>query len=190
MNAKTDQKRYTTKTEDIQQKEIYLEKDYYSTQELCDIVTNSWQNYYKEGKNFSSESYARQYLQTTLLGKEEEVFGAIFLNSRFHFLADEILFTGSISNTFIHPRILVKRALYHNALGVILYHNHPSGNSKPSSADTRITKKLGHLLAELDISLLDHFVIGTEVISMQSERLMEHFSKPHAILTGTEYDCS
>ncbi len=75
-------------------------------------------------------------------------------------LTFEVLFRGSIDNTSVHPRQVVKRALAHNAAALILCHNHPSGNTDPSQSDRVLTKRLQKALELIDVRVLDHFIIG------------------------------
>ncbi|NUT74293.1 DNA repair protein RadC [Pseudomonas sp. C1C7] len=102
----------------------------------------------------------REYLKSMLRHEPHEVFGCLFLDSKHHVLTFEALFRGSIDNTSVHPREVVKRALAHNAAAIILCHNHPSGNSTPSQADRLLTKRLQKALELIDVRVLDHFIIG------------------------------
>ncbi|BCX71216.1 MULTISPECIES: RadC family protein [Pseudomonas] len=102
----------------------------------------------------------REYLKAMLRHEPHEVFGCLFLDSKHQVLTFEALFRGSIDNTSVHPREVVKRALAHNAAALILCHNHPSGNSTPSQADRSLTKRLQKALELIDVRVLDHFIIG------------------------------
>ena len=102
----------------------------------------------------------RDYLKSMLRHEPHEVFGCLFLDSRHQVLGFEVLFRGSIDNTSVHPRQVVKRALAHNAAALILCHNHPSGNTDPSQADRVLTKRLQKALDLIDVRVLDHFIIG------------------------------
>ncbi|HEX4548994.1 RadC family protein [Pseudomonas sp.] len=102
----------------------------------------------------------RDYLKSMLRHEPHEVFGCLFLDSKHQVLTFEALFRGSIDNTSVHPREVVKRALANNAAAVILCHNHPSGNSDPSQADRQLTKRLQKALDLIDVRVLDHFIIG------------------------------
>lgn len=102
----------------------------------------------------------REYLKALLRHELHEVFGCLFLDSRHQVLTFEALFHGSIDNTSVHPRQVVKRALANNAAAVILCHNHPSGNATPSQADRRLTKRLQEALLLVDVRVLDHFIVG------------------------------
>ncbi|MFZ3284528.1 RadC family protein [Pseudomonas sp.] len=109
----------------------------------------------------------RDYLKAMLRHEPHEVFGCLFLDSKHQVLNFEALFRGSIDNTSVHPREVVKRALANNAAAVILCHNHPSGNTDPSQADRLLTKRLQKALELIDVRVLDHFIIGDgEPLSM------------------------
>ncbi len=75
-------------------------------------------------------------------------------------IAGETLFTGTINRTEVHPREVIKRALYHNAAAVVLAHNHPSGEVTPSKADRLITERLVQALGLVDIRVPDHLIVG------------------------------
>ncbi|KAE9647062.1 JAB domain-containing protein [Pseudomonas sp. PB103] len=109
----------------------------------------------------------RDYLKAMLRHEPHEVFGCLFLDSMHQVLNFEALFRGSIDNTSVHPREVVKRALANNAAAVILCHNHPSGSTDPSQADRLLTKRLQKALELIDVRVLDHFIIGDgEPLSM------------------------
>ena len=109
----------------------------------------------------------RDYLKAMLRHEPHEVFGCLFLDSKHQVLNFEALFRGSIDNTSVHPREVVKRALANNAAAVILCHNHPSGSTDPSQADRLLTKRLQKALELIDVRVLDHFIIGDgEPLSM------------------------
>lgn len=109
----------------------------------------------------------RDYLKAMLRHEPHEVFGCLFLDSKHQVLTFETLFRGSIDNTAVHPREVVKRSLANNAAAVILCHNHPSGNSDPSQADRLLTKRLQKTLELIDVRVLDHFIVGDgEPLSM------------------------
>mgnify|MGYP001614401439 CR=1 FL=1 len=109
----------------------------------------------------------RDYLKSMLRHEPHEVFGCLFLDSKHQVLTFEALFRGSIDNTSVHPREVVKRCLANNAAAVILCHNHPSGNSDPSQADQLLTKRLQKALDLIDVRVLDHFIVGEgEPLSM------------------------
>ncbi|MCE4512819.1 JAB domain-containing protein [Xanthomonas hortorum] len=107
-----------------------------------------------------SPDQAGSYLVARCAHLPREVFKCIFLDTKHHILATEHLFSGTIDGCDVHPRVVAKRALDLNAVAVILFHNHPSGNPEPSEADRKVTKRLEQALGLLDIRVLDHLVIG------------------------------
>lgn len=108
----------------------------------------------------SSPGAVRDFLRLKLAGLPHEVFMAVFLDTQNRVLATEELFRGSLSQTSVYPREVVKRALAHNAGGVIFAHNHPSGVAEPSQADRWLTDQLKTALALVDVRVLDHFIVA------------------------------
>ena len=120
-----------------------------------------------------SSLLTRNYLRSRLRRYEREVFLCLFLDNQNRVIAAEELFHGTIDGATVHPRIVVDRALYHNAAALIFAHNHPSGVAEPSQADVGITRRLKNALGLIDIRTLDHFVVGdTEVVSLAERGLM------------------
>mgnify|MGYP002128668146 CR=1 FL=1 len=87
-------------------------------------------------------------------------FYALWLDAQNRLIAGEELFRGSLTQTSVYPREVVKRALWHNAAAVVLAHNHPSGVAEPSSADEHLTRALRQALALVDVRVLDHFIVA------------------------------
>ncbi len=112
----------------------------------------------------------KTYVQSRLLGKPNEVFAAIFLDNQHRVLAYEELFFGTINASSVHPRVVIQRALHHNAAAIIVAHNHPSGISEPSLSDIDITKTLKTTLALIDVRLLDHLVVASHQVTSLAER--------------------
>ncbi|MEQ8858291.1 MAG: DNA repair protein RadC [Pseudomonadales bacterium] len=112
----------------------------------------------------------RQYLQHKLSAHEREVFACLFLDSRHRLLGYENLFLGSVDRASVHPREVLKRALAHNAAAVVLAHNHPSGHPEPSPSDLRLTEELRGLLAQIDVRVIDHVVVGHGATVSLAER--------------------
>ena len=100
------------------------------------------------------------YLRLTLGGREHEVFVAVLLDAQHRVIGCEELFRGTLTQTSVYPREVVKCALARNAAAVILAHNHPSGIAEPSQADEFLTRSLKSALALVDIRVLDHFIVG------------------------------
>lgn len=101
-----------------------------------------------------------------------EVFGCLFLDNRNRLICIEYLFRGTIDGASVHPREVVKAALQHNAAGIILFHNHPSGVAEPSQADEFITRRLKKALGLIDVRVLDHLIIGEQTYSFAEAGLL------------------
>ncbi len=112
------------------------------------------------GKHIASPSDSTQFLVARLRDRPHEVFCCLFLDNRHRVLAFDELFRGTIDNTTVYPREVVKQALQRNAAAVILAHNHPSGVAEPSEADQLITRRIRDALDLIDVRLLDHFIVG------------------------------
>lgn len=110
--------------------------------------------------SFSSPSQVRDWLRLKLANRQHEVFMALWLDAQNRLLRADELFTGSLTQTSVYPREVVKTALAHNAAAVILAHNHPSGVAEPSRADELLTKNLKDALAMVDVKVLDHFIVA------------------------------
>ena len=110
----------------------------------------------------SSPQTVRDYLRTKLAEREHEVFVTLLLDSQNRLIEYVELFRGTLAQTSVYPREVVKRALESRAAALILAHNHPSGVAEPSTADERITQRLKEALALVDIRLLDHLIVGED----------------------------
>lgn len=108
----------------------------------------------------SSPQTVRDYLRLQLASREYEVFMAVFLDTQNRVLTMEELFRGTLRETSVYPREVVKRALQLNAAALIFAHNHPSGVAEPSRADEVITRTLKQALALVDVRVLDHFIVA------------------------------
>ena len=116
---------------------------------------------------FNTPQAVRDYLQLQLGGLHHEVFAVLFLDSQHRLIALEEMFRGSLTQTSVYPREVVKQALTLNASSVVLAHNHPSGTAQPSRADEALTHTLKAALALVDVRVLDHFVVtASQAVSM------------------------
>ncbi|UCV02577.1 RadC family protein [Dechloromonas denitrificans] len=109
---------------------------------------------------FSSPGKVRDWLRLKLATRPNEVFMALWLDAQNRLLKADELFTGTLTQTSVYPREVVKTALSHNAAAVILAHNHPSGVAEPSRADEMLTRVLKEALAMVDVKVLDHFIVA------------------------------
>ncbi len=140
---------------------------YVQLQAVLEMTRRHLDEELQRGEELTSAEHTRSYLRHVLRDQRSEQFGCLFLDNRHRVLQWEVLFKGTIDAAAVYPRVVVERALCHNAAAVIVAHNHPSGVSEPSRADITITKRLKEALALLDIRMLDHFIVGDhEPVSM------------------------
>jgi DNA repair protein RadC len=118
----------------------------------------------------TSPQAVRDYLRLRIANREHEVFVALFVDSQNRLIAAEELFRGTLAQTSVYPREVVKAALKHNAAAVIFAHNHPSGIAEPSRADELLTQALKQALALVDCRTLDHIVVAGEKTTSFAER--------------------
>lgn len=118
----------------------------------------------------SSPQNVKDFLRLQLAHEEHEVFAVMFLDVQNQLLQFEPMFRGTISQTSVYPREVVKRALALHASAVILAHNHPSGIAEPSRADEFLTQSLKQALALIDVRVIDHLVVGADHAISFAER--------------------
>lgn len=118
------------------------------------------QRLYATGPTVTGPEAARDYLRLQLMQEPSEVFAVVFLTTQHQVIACETLFRGTVDAADIHPRVIVQRALFHNAAALLVAHQHPSGSTTPSAADRAITSRLRMALDLIEVRLLDHLVIG------------------------------
>ncbi|HBA08287.1 MAG: JAB domain-containing protein [Methylotenera sp.] len=122
---------------------------------------------------FQSPQQVRNYLVLKLGALTREVFMVLFLDAQNRLHAAEELFNGTLTQTSVYPREVVKRAIHHNAASVIFAHNHPSGVAQQSAADELITQQLKQALALIDVRVLDHFIVaGNQTLSFAERGLL------------------
>ena len=122
------------------------------------------------GPALGAPAAVRDYLRLSLGSRPQEVFVALFLDAQHRVLRIEELFRGTLTQTSVYPREVVKAALSANAAAVIFAHNHPSGVAQPSSADELLTRRLTDALALVDVRVLDHFVVAADHALSFAER--------------------
>ncbi len=121
----------------------------------------------------TSPQAVRDYLRLALGTREHEVFVSLFLDAQHRVIAAEELFRGTLTQTSVYPREIVKAALKANAAAVIFAHNHPSGVAEPSQADELLTRQLKEALAMVDVKVLDHFIVaGRSTLSFAERGLL------------------
>ncbi len=123
----------------------------------------------------ASPAAVRTYLRVLLAKRDHEVFVVLFLDVQNRVIASEEMFRGTLTQTSVYPREVVKRTLELNAAAVILAHNHPSGIAEPSRADECLTQTLKASLALIDARVLDHFIVagnGNTIVSFAERGLL------------------
>ena len=106
-----------------------------------------------------SSREVQNYLKIQLAPEPDEHFAVMFLTQQHHLISFEKLFRGTVNSSYVHIRVIVRKALELNAAAIILAHNHPSGIAEPSGADKGITTRIKDALEVFDINVLDHFVV-------------------------------
>lgn len=122
-------------------------------------------NHIRDSEVLSDPNRVRAYLRLKTAGLEHEVFGVLFLDNRHRVIDVQHMFRGTIDGAAVPVREVVKETLKQNAAAVILFHNHPSGVAEPSRSDRNITDRLRDALLLVDVRVLDHFVVGDDVVS-------------------------
>ena len=127
----------------------------------------------RRGDPLADPEAVRFYLTSKLRDYRSEVFACLFLDNRHRVIQYEEMFHGTIDGASVHPREVVRKALFHNAAAVIFAHNHPSGVAEPSHADETLTQALKQALALIDVRVLDHFIVaGSGVLSFAERGLL------------------
>lgn len=127
----------------------------------------------RSGDALTTPGAVRDYLRLALAGRAHEVFVCLYMDAQHRVISAEELFRGTLTQTSVYPREVVKSALAANAAAVIFAHNHPSGVAQPSQADELLTRQLREALALVDVKVLDHFIIaGNQALSFAERGLL------------------
>jgi DNA repair protein RadC len=110
----------------------------------------------------SSPQAVLDFARIKLAGLPHEAFMVIFLNAKNKVLGHKILQEGTVDRAVIYPRRIIEEALARHAAGLILVHNHPSGDSEPSPEDKQLTRAIGEAARTMDLRILDHIIVGKE----------------------------
>ena len=131
-----------------------------SEQDILKFAQSIIENKFKRGMAITSPKDSAEYFKAKIGHLEHEVFAAIFLDTKHQIIAFEELFQGTIDQASVYPREVAKRALHHNAAAVIFSHNHPSGNTEPSSSAISLTERLNSAMKLIGIKALDHIIVA------------------------------
>jgi DNA repair protein RadC len=146
---------------------------YVQLQAVVEMARRALAEQIRDRDAMSSPQAVREYLRLSLGARPHEVFVAMFLDAQNRLLGCEELFRGTLTQTSVYPREVVKTALRYNAAGVIFAHNHPSGVAEPSRADELLTQTLKQALSLVEIKTLDHFIVaGSKTISFAERGLL------------------
>ena len=125
------------------------------------------------GSVFDSPKAVADFLKLHFAGQPHESFAVLYLDAQHALIAFEELFRGTLTQTSVYPREVLKRALHHEAAAVILSHNHPSGSTAPSRADELLTKTLSTALSMVDVRVVDHLIVaGGQSLSFAERGLL------------------
>lgn len=146
---------------------------YLTDEEVIVIALALLQHQFKNELNVSTPKQAKDFIQLSLNNLEHEVFVCVFLTAQHNVITIEEMFRGTLTQTSVYPREVVKTALRHNCGAVIFAHNHPSGATAPSEADRSLTRALAAALTLVDVRVLDHFIVGRgQILSFAEEGLL------------------
>lgn len=126
----------------------------------------------RRGAAIESSASARDAIGQRIGGYQYEMFACLFLDSKHRVLAFEEMFRGTINISTVYPREVVKEALRWNAAAVILAHNHPSGEIRPSQQDLELTSQLKNILQVINVRVLDHLIVGDTVLSLSDSGII------------------
>lgn len=136
------------------------------TDEVLQAAQRLLLNRVRNTEVFTSPQVVRDFLRVRLSALEHEIFAVLHLDAQNRVLEYVEMFRGTVSQTSVYPREVVKESLAHNSAAVILVHNHPSGSARPSRADEALTQTLKAALSLVDVRVLDHLIVaGADVVS-------------------------
>lgn len=138
-----------------------------------ELARRSLKDDLRSSNALTSPGQVREYLQLAIADREHEVFVCLWLDAQHRVTSFEELFRGTLTQTSVYPREIVKAGLKANAAAVIFAHNHPSGAAQPSQADELLTRNLKEALVLVDIKVLDHFIVaGRQTLSFAERGLL------------------
>lgn len=143
---------------------------YVQLQAVLEMARRALREKLDRGSALGSPQAVRDFLRLKLQDRPHEIFLGVFLDAQNRVLAVEELSRGTLTQTSVYPREVVKRALQHNAAALIFAHNHPSGIAEPSRSDEALTAALRQALALVDVKVLDHFIVGAGTAMSFAER--------------------
>lgn len=146
--------------EDVERVEGFGPAKYAQLAAVLELARRALREDVREAPALTSPHRVREYLSLSLAHAKHEIFAALFLDAQNRLIEHRDLFHGTLTQTSVYPREVVKEALRQNAAAVILAHNHPSGAAEPSRADELLTRTLRDALALVDVKVLDHIIVA------------------------------
>lgn len=132
----------------------------FSEEDILAAAAKVMEGRVRYGTVFDSPQAVKEYLRMSIGAADREHFKVVFLDSQNRLIESVVMFSGTLSQTSVYPREVVKKALELNAGSVILCHNHPSGSLVPSRSDEYLTKTLKDSLQLVDVRVLDHIIVS------------------------------
>lgn len=148
----------------------YLATGTLTEQDIVEMANTISRRKFYKGRAFKDVASITSFLQCLLQDEHQEIFGMVLLDSQHRLIGRHEMFRGTINSASVYPREIIKTVLDENACAVILFHNHPSGLSEPSHADIRLTSELKASLKAIDVTVLDHIVVGREDTASFAQR--------------------
>ena len=127
----------------------------------------------KEGESFTGAAAIYEHFKIRLSEEKQEQFIAVYLDNKHRIISEKMITQGTLNQSLVHPREVFSPAIEKRAAAIILIHNHPSGDPKPSQQDIEITKRLSEVGKIVGIKILDHIIIGEGYFSFVDENMME-----------------
>ena len=150
---------------------------YTQFQAVSELVKRAINEGFNGHTSFADPEAVDRFLMANFETADHERFAALFLNSKNHLLKFEFLFNGSINSAQVYPRTVAQYCLKYNAAAIIFAHNHPSGDTRPSQSDIKLTARLKQTLALIDVKVLDHFIVGADhTFSMAANQMIWFFA--------------
>ena len=137
--------------------------------EVLQAALRVWAGQLRGTEMLSSPQVVRDFLRIKLGTLEHEVFAVIHLDAQHRGIEYVEMFRGTVSQTSVYPREVVRDALLRNSSALVLVHNHPSGEARPSRADEHLTQTIKQATALVDVRVLDHFIVAGEVVCSMAE---------------------
>lgn len=143
-----------------------------TNQEIINKAINIIENQLTFGTSLNTISSVKDLAQLYLGGSLDEKFAVVYMTTQNEFIEFSIMFSGTVAESKVYVRPIIRKALETNAAAVILAHNHPSGRTQPSTSDIHITRHIAEGLEYVDVKVLDHIIVGKDTYSFAENGLL------------------